>query len=508
MKQDIGDLLARGRDPFFFCEQIMGVKLNRAQRRWINTITSSDGTWRSKLSVHVSANQTGKSLGVALIVLWACVYKIGVPTDDPVRWYDAPYNWYHVAPEQQQAYIPLGDIRQLVKGAHLAQEIGAKKFGLKCHFPESLVRFEKHEHYYDGLTTLTGATAQFRTTADKAASLQGRRAAGISFDEAAFEDHLTAVINEALMMRLISTGGPLIVVSTPDGMNAYYELVENIRLRAEVVPDTDGMVWISHDGWALVYSVVSDNEGYGLESTEIERMERDLDPATKEQQLRGAFLEPSDAFFLPITDILKAFKPGMDLDGTALPGHVYIIFWDPSVSMDPTAGYVLDVTGKRWKVVREIYYRTPRGINSLIPEMYGQHQMYGTAENEFMGQSKVLTGYDETGFGGKIIGQSLAGLTPKRGLDFAGTSKTKLDVLMNLKAALLPDKDGNTQLEIPEELVGLKREILNYRLVDKDIQQDRVMALGGAAWLAAKGFSGKTSAAFDPSASVERSMWR
>ena len=486
----------------------MGVKLNRAQRRWINTITSSDGTWRSKLSVHVSANQTGKSLGVALIVLWACVYKIGVPTDDPVRWYDAPYNWYHVAPEQQQAYIPLGDIRQLVKGAHLAQEIGAKKFGLKCHFPESLVRFEKHEHYYDGLTTLTGATAQFRTTADKAASLQGRRAAGISFDEAAFEDHLTAVINEALMMRLISTGGPLIVVSTPDGMNAYYELVENIRLRAEVVPDTDGMVWISHDGWALVYSVVSDNEGYGLESTEIERMERDLDPATKEQQLRGAFLEPSDAFFLPITDILKAFKPGMDLDGTALPGHVYIIFWDPSVSMDPTAGYVLDVTGKRWKVVREIYYRTPRGINSLIPEMYGQHQMYGTAENEFMGQSKVLTGYDETGFGGKIIGQSLAGLTPKRGLDFAGTSKTKLDVLMNLKAALLPDKDGNTQLEIPEELVGLKREILNYRLVDKDIQQDRVMALGGAAWLAARGFSGKTSAAFDPSASVARSMWR
>jgi hypothetical protein len=28
-------------------------------------------------------------------------------------------------------------------------------------------------------------------------------------------------------------------------------------------------------------------------------MERDLDPATKEQQLRGAFLEPQDAFFVP-----------------------------------------------------------------------------------------------------------------------------------------------------------------------------------------------------------------
>ena len=506
--KDIGALLEIARfDVVFFAEEILGVKVNRAQRRWLRTITKGD-QWLAKLSVHVSANQTGKSLGVAILILWACVFKIGVPTDDPQKWFEAPYDGYHVAPEQQQAYIPLGDIRQLVKGAHLAQEIGSKKFGLKCRFPESLIRFEKHEHYYDGFTTIAGATAQFRTTADKAASLQGRRAAWITFDEAAFEDHLTAVINEALMMRLISTGGPLVIVSTPDGMNAYYELVENIRLRAEAVPDTDGMVWVSHDGWALVQSVVSDNEGFGLESIEIERMERDLDPATKEQQLRGAFLEPSDAFFLPTQDILKSFKTGMSLEGAPAPGHVYIIFWDPSVAMDPSAGYVLDVTGKRWRVIREVYYHTPRGINSLVPEMIGQHQIYGTAENEFMGQSKVLTGYDETGFGGKIIGQLLMGMSPKRGLDFSGTSKTKLDVLMNLKAALLPDKDGNTQLEIPEELVGLKREILNYRLADKDIQQDRVLALAGAAWLASKGFSGKTMAAFDPGASVARSMWR
>ena len=29
-------------------------------------------------------------------------------------------------------------------------------------------------------------------------------------------------------MRLISTGGPLIIVSTPNGMNEYYDVVQNV----------------------------------------------------------------------------------------------------------------------------------------------------------------------------------------------------------------------------------------------------------------------------------------
>lgn len=504
MGGDIGSLLQHGgKDAVFFAEQILGVKLNRAQRRWLRTITEGD-QWKAKLSVHVSANQTGKSLGVAVLILWACVYKIGVPTNDPKKWADTPYNWYHVAPEQEQAYIPLRDIRQLVKGGHPAQDIGAKKFGLKYRFPESLIVFEKHEHYYEGFTVIAGgATAQFRTTANKADALQGRRAAGITFDEAAFEDHLTAVINETLMMRLISTGGPLIVVSTPDGMNEYYELVENIRQRATLVPNEDGQVWVSEDGWALVQSTIADNAGFGLEDAEIERMERDLDPATKEQQLRGAFLEPSDAFFVPTPQILRAFRAGMEMDVPPVPGRTYIIFWDPSVAMDPTAAYVLDVTRKPWKVIREQWDRKPKGLHSLIPEMYGLHSQYGSAEDDFMGRSKVLTGYDETGMGGKMVKDLLVGITPKRGIDFSGSIKAKLDVLMNLKTALL-----NGDVLIPEQLVGLKREVLNYRLNDKDIQQDRVIALAGAVWLASKGFSGVQSMKWDVSAPIGASAWR
>lgn len=489
----------------FFAEEILGVKMNRAQRRWLRNVTKDD-QWLAKLSVHVSANQTGKSLGVAILILWACIYKIGVPTDDPRFWQDAPYNWFHVAPEQQQAYIPLRDIRQLVKGSHPAQEIGAKKFGLKCRFPEALIVFEKHEHYYDGFTVVAGgATAQFRTTANKADALQGRRAAGITFDEAAFEDHLIAVINETLMMRLISTGGPLLVVSTPDGMNEYYELVENIRQRAEIVPNFEGQVWLSDDGWALVQSTVSDNEGFGLDSSEVERMERDLDPDTKEQQLRGAFLEPSDAFFVPTGEILRAFRPEITLheEAKGQPGHTYIVFWDPSVAMDPTAAYVLDVTKKPWRVVHEVWERRPRGINSLLPAMFGLHTMYGSGENTLSGTSRVLTGYDETGMGGKIIAQQLSTLRPKRGIDFSGSTKAKLDVLANLRAALL-----SGDLLIPEVLVGLRRELLNYRLDDKDIQQDRVMALAGAAWLAARGFAAGGPVKFDPFSPVARSTWR
>ena len=40
-------------------------------------------------------------------------------------------------------------------------------------------------------------------------------------------------------------------------------------------------------------------------------MEEDVDPATKEQQLRGAFLTPQDAFFVPTANILASWVKGL-----------------------------------------------------------------------------------------------------------------------------------------------------------------------------------------------------
>ena len=243
-------------------------------------------------------------------------------------------------------------------------------------------------------------------------------------------------------------------------------------------------MWTTDDGQAVVLATVADNVGYGLLAAEIERQERELDPTTKEQQLRGAFLEPSEAFFVPQADILKAFRPIPEFVAPQA-GHIYVTFWDPSIASDPMAGYVLDVTKKPWRIVQEIYERKPSGFASLISQMYGIHAQRASAFDQIRGKSANLTGYDETGMGGKIIAEQLAGITPRRGLDFAGMGRIKMDVLVNLRAAML-----RGDILIPEALVGLKRELLSYRLADQRILNDRVIALAGACWLASKGFSG------------------
>lgn len=492
---DLYPLLAKGRDPVVFATEILGLRLNHAQERWFQILVDGD-EWANRYTVHVAANQTGKSLGCSVLVLWACIYKFGLDHSDPVRWAEAPYNWFHVAPSQNQAYIALKDIELLVRGAHPAQVN-------KCHLPPGIVNFVKVDTYYDGFTTVLGAEAQFRTTEEKARALQGRRAHGITFDEAAFEPHLKSVLNEVLSMRLVSTGGPLIIVSTPNGINDYYEVVSGIKDRGTLVPDTDEKVWVTDDGQAVVWSTVDDNVGFGLAALEVERQERELDPATKEQQLRGAFLEPAEAFFVPTDAILKAFRPDLADFVDTQAGRTYIAFWDPAIASDPMAAYVLDVSRKPWRVVQEIWERKPSGFNSLISQMYGVHAQRNGKVDPVLGKSVCLTGYDETGMGGKIIAGQMSGLSPRRGLDFAGLGRIKMDVLVNLRAALLAG-----DLLIPASYHGLKRELLSYRLSDARIQQDRVIALAGAAWLASRGFTGKTHAAFDPHATVYRPAFR
>lgn len=487
----------------------MGLEPNAAQRRWFRLINpAEDGwSWRLKLVIHVAANQIGKTLGLALLILWACQYKIGVPPppkgsgDAEYRdWISKPYNYFHLAPTQQQAYIPLDDIVLLIQGAHPAQERG-KANGLKCRWLAGLCSETKVEQYYRGLTFWNGSVCQFRTTEDKAKALQGRRAAAISFDEAAFEDHLKSVVNETLMMRLVAMGGPLFLVGTPNGINDYYEFVQAI---VEPGEQPEERVWV-YDGAAVAWSIVDDNVGYGLTQSEVDRMEANLDETTKEQQLRGAFLEPAEAFFTPATDVVKAFVKSLPPQTLPRAGRRYTCAWDPSVSSDPTAGIVLDITDDIWTGVAVTHHKKPLGINQLIQQIWATHLLFNGAEDprRLVAKSSAITAFDSTSMGGAIIKQQLAGLHPLRPVNFGGPS-AKMKMLTNLRAALVKGK-----LRLPDEWVEVKRELLNYRLNDQKLRQDLVMALAIAVEIASRGFSGVQSAKFDPSARISTSpLWR
>jgi hypothetical protein len=484
---DTIDHLEKGRDPVYFFEKVLGIRVNHAQKRWLDLIRpGEDGwQWRHKMVIHVAANQIGKTLGVAGLILWACNYKTGVKTEDPEEWLRATYLWIHVAPKQQQAYLPLKDIRLLIRGNHPAQV-------LKYNLPDGFVKEVRVEQYYDGLEFWNGAIVQFRTSEDKAQALQGYRCSGISFDEVGFEDHLKAVVYETLMMRLISTGGPILLVGTPNGLTEYYEFVRDIVDQGREVGERQ---WVKDDS-ALCWSHVSDNVGFGITQQEIDRMEENLDPTTKEQQLRGAFLEPAEAFFIPTEKMLAVFDKDMAESELPVRGHRYVIFWDPSVAADPTAVVVLDVGVKPWKGVYFKHYGKPAAFNQLIGDIYALHALYNSDG------AIAITGFDATSMGGAVVRQSLANLHPQRPMNFGGPS-TKVTSLMNLKAAITEKK-----IIIPSSWARLQRELLNYRLKDDKIQQDAVMALVGATDIASKGFSGSQKSSFSVNGRITAPAWR
>lgn len=485
-------MFPKGRDVLFFAEHILGVDLNPAQRRWFRYIQphAPGWQWRYQRVIHVAANQIGKTVAIAILILWACTYKIG---KDPggADWGTHPYMWAHVAPTQAQAYHPLRDIRLLVKGAHPAQQ----RTGRECLFPEGMVVEQKVDVQFDGLrfnNSPGGSLVQFRTSSDKAAALLGYRFDAISIDEAAFEDHLIDTIDETLMMRLIASKGPLFPVSTPNGRNDFFEIVEEVK-QLDRSPEPN--VWVDEDkGYALCWSTIADNIGYGIDPDEAAKMELRLGES-REQALRGAFLDPKEAFFVPQEPIIASMGIG---EGTVArmarqlpkeqrprPGRRYVIFWDPSVSNDPTACLVIDMTTEPWVGVAERYFERPLDTERLLYEIRTLHAEWNSAEDpaRIHERSKAVTGFDSTAMGGKMWADLLRNLKPLRPFDFAGPDR-KLKTLIDLRNRL-----ATGRLVLPASWQGWRQEVISYRLDDKKIRNDRVMALAGVVAVATQGMS-------------------
>lgn len=471
----------------------MGVRLNPAQKRWFaHALRAKDGwDWVFRRGAHVSGNQTGKTLGLALGVAWAANYKIGIDNSGSDRWdswLNSAYNWFHLAPTYGQSLLLRNDMTNLFEGKHPAQfdrETGEFR---KVFWQAGLAVEKKIDSTYFAFEFWNGAKVHFRTSDNKAKGLQGVRAHGISFDECAFEDHLEEVIDQAIKLRLISTGGPLMLVSTPNGINDYYQIVQGL---IEKSVKTSEKTWESEEQKVyVVWSHVSDNIGYGYDQEAVDYLEEENDP-TKEQQLRGQFLEPQDAFFVPLLDIEAAF--------VAIPNevdphnnHSYIIFWDVSVASDPTVCVVLDVTNEPF---RGVYYRRwekPLPFRELLSEMRRVHAHYSTPIRTMPGRPPVaITGFDASSMGGVAVRQELADLHPIRPLTMSGSSRLKQEMLINLRKAL-----SNKRLLLPKGWTQAQREILSYREKDEKLKQDSVMALVGAIKISGSGLSGRVTQPF------------
>ena len=81
---------------------------------------------------------------------------------------------------------------------------------------------------------------------------------------------------------------------------------------------------------------------------------------------------------------------------------------------------------------------------------------------------------DSTGFGGKLFRQEFSIIKPLRDYDFGGTRAKKLELLADLKAVI-----DRGQVKFPRRgpWMELRRQLLGYKLNDKHMDTDAVMAL-------------------------------
>jgi hypothetical protein len=144
----------------------------------------------------------------------------------------------------------------------------------------------------------------------------------------------------------------------------------------------------------------------------------------------------------------------------------------------------------------------------LVGAILELHTIYHrhTDPNTLSVPSEAVTGFDATSMGGAVMRQLLSDLHPKKPINMAGSPKKKLEALTNLKNRLTKG-----ELLIPYDWSGLRQEVLNYRLKDDKIRQDRVMALMMADMVATSIAGSNQQKPIDPHARITKKRelrWR
>ena len=465
------DLTAGRTDPVFFAERFLGVQMNPGQGRWARAcVERSENGWSPKyLTTVVSAgNRAGKTLAMALMVFHSAFYKLGVkppaPADpeDALRWLKEPYEWYHIGIQQETAELVFRELSMISQGIHPAQKGRKAPLFLEMGKIASFDKKYRGEYlWFQFNKAVGGGSIHFRTTQDKAKALLGKDMNGISFDEAAFDPYLMTIYQEVLNLRRLSTGGQLHFISTPtEGINDYADLWE--------LGNPDNPV---RDPQFISFRMSTrDNIGFGLSQENFDSIIRQQVEYLVAQNIDGYFIEAREAYF-HAESVEKAFNPDLEDEEEPMKGKRYVQGCDPAISSDATWAVVLDYTDKN--KIRGVRARKRSGkqtLINLVNMLRESHLLYNQG-------AQCTTIIDSTGFGGKMFMQELSIIKPLKQVDFSGTKAKKLEILSDLKAML--DKE---MVEFPKRGIWLqlRRQLLGYKIDDRKLETDAVMALAVA----------------------------
>jgi hypothetical protein len=493
-------------DIEFYAKRWLGVRLNPGQVEWLSAclVRAANGYSPEFITTVTSAgNKAGKTLGLAVLTSQHANYKLGIrpfaPGDleDARRWRVARWVWYHVGIQQEIANIVHRELSVLFAGEHQAQEGRGCPLTRECGPIVSTAIKDMGEYPTVQFHAIAGgAQIIFRSAQEQAKALLGKDMHGISFDEAAFEPHLQEVYQEVLHMRRATTGGPLHFIGTPKtGIGDYYDLWQK---GDPTNPNRDPKFF------SFRLSTRT-NVGFGITQAQLDDMISQMDPYLVPQNIDGEFIEAHEAYFYaPAVEAMfigakpcEAHAEGLDPECKAcqqpLPAeqrpveaHKYSQGVDPGIAADASWAIILDYT-KRGAIVgvhvnRSIGKQTIPGIVNMVQ---AGHQLFST-------RATCATTLDTTGMGGKMWMQEFKdGIPGIKSFDFAGAASKKAKLLSDLKTVI-----DNGTLKLPKEgrfWQELRRQLLSYRLDDRKITQDAVMALAIAVYHAVRN-SGEVTA--------------
>jgi hypothetical protein len=197
-------------------------------------------------------------------------------------------------------------------------------------------------------------------------------------------------------------------------------------------------------------------------------------------------LEGRHSFFAQ-SAVDKMFVADLPELAPAIPGHRYVQGADPALTYDSTWSIVLDATDPVRATGTSARHQVGRTTGPVIAALVtNQHLAYGGAT------STCVTGVDTTGFGGALFRDSLP-ITIKS-IEFGGTRGRKLKLLTELKLAI---ETGKLRFPRSGPWLTLRRQLLGYRLDDKKLSTDAVMALACAWHMVRFVPHGGASASFD-----------
>lgn len=438
-----------------------------------------------------SGNRAGKTSLIALLIIYSCLRKLNRPIpvteEEAGRWLRLEYHWYHFGITQEVADLVFNDIVRILAGTHEGQ------LGRGCPLTKDRViaTWDVKEYgdyrWVKFTPEVGGAEVHFRTTSERALSSLGKDMHGLSFDEAALERNLDFLIKEVFGFRRLGTGGQLIMASTPSE-SLGHSFADNWEY------GNPGQKY-RLASWQSMRMSTRDNVGYGLTLDMFERLTSDMDERTIRQNVDGEFLQTSAAYFNGL-NVENVFIDGMPERAPATKGGVYLQGIDPAKSQDSAWSVVMKVVENKEDPSR------PYLVGVYAQEASGQkstEKVVGLAVNGFNSydlqrlQSRCYTATDATGFGGKMFREALDREVPNiTNVEFGGTIQKKRKLLGDLRTII---DEGRLILPNTGIWRKVRRQLLGYKLEDRGIEQDAVMALVCAVHLLRVAHTSETTAA-------------